>query len=170
MRIGYVTQESYLFNQTIRENLRLGKPDATDEELWHALELACAKEFVERMDGGLDAEVGERGSRLSGGEKQRISIARAFLKNAPMLLLDEATSAVDNKSERLIQQAIDQLRENRTCLVIAHRLSTVRHADQIYVMRDGRVLAHGPHAELMASCDYYAELVKLSFQEEKLQE
>ncbi len=168
--IGYVTQESYLFNQTIRENLLLGKPDATDEELWRALELACAKNFVERMDGQLDAEVGERGSRLSGGEKQRISIARAFLKNAPVLLLDEATSAVDNKSERLIQQAIDQLRENRTCLVIAHRLSTVRHADQIYAMRDGHILAHGTHEELLKSCDYYAELVKLSFQEEKLQQ
>ncbi|MCE9519983.1 MAG: ABC transporter ATP-binding protein/permease [Verrucomicrobia bacterium] len=167
--LGFVTQESYLFNQTIRENLLLGKPDATDEELWSALEQACAKEFVERMDGQLDATVGERGSRLSGGEKQRISIARAFLKNAPILLLDEATSAVDNKSERLIQQAIDHLRANRTCLVIAHRLSTVRHADRIYVMREGRVLAHGPHAELITSCNYYAELVKLSFQEEKIQ-
>jgi len=167
--IGYVTQESYLFNQTIRENLRLGKPDATDEELWRALELACAKDFVARMEGGLDAEVGERGSRLSGGEKQRISIARAFLKDAPVLLLDEATSAVDTKSERLIQQGIDRLRENRTCLVIAHRLSTIRHADQIYVLRDGRILAHGRHADLLKSCEYYAEAVKLSFQEEKLQ-
>jgi ATP-binding cassette, subfamily B, bacterial len=166
--LGYVTQESYLFNQTVRENLKLGKPDATDGELWRALEQACAREFVERMDGGLDAEVGERGARLSGGEKQRISIARAFLKNAPVLLLDEATSAVDNRSERLIQQAIDQLRANRTCLVIAHRLSTVRHADRIYVLRDGRVLAHGPHEELMQSCEYYAELVKLGFQQEKL--
>jgi ATP-binding cassette subfamily B protein/subfamily B ATP-binding cassette protein MsbA len=168
--IGYVTQESYLFNQTIRENLLLGKPDATDEELWRALDLACAKDFVERMDGQLNAEVGERGSRLSGGEKQRISVARAFLKNAPILLLDEATSAVDNKSERLIQQAIDQLRENRTCLVIAHRLSTVRHASQIYAMREGRILAHGTHDELLKSCEYYAELVKLGFQEEKLQQ
>lgn len=168
--IGYVTQESYLFNQSIRENLMLGKPDATDEELWRALELACAKSFVERLDGQLDSRVGERGSRLSGGEKQRISIARAFLKNAPILLLDEATSAVDNKSERLIQQAIDQLRANRTCLVIAHRLSTVRHADQIYAMRDGHILAHGSHEELLKSCEYYAELVKLSFQEEKLQQ
>lgn len=167
--IAYVTQDSYLFNQTVRENLRLGKPDATDEELWRALEQACAKDFVERMEGGLDAEVGERGSRLSGGEKQRISIARAFLKNAPVLLLDEATSAVDNKSERLIQQAIDRLRENRTCLVIAHRLSTIRHADQIYVLRDGRILAHGRHEELMKSCGYYAEAVKISFQQEKLQ-
>jgi ATP-binding cassette subfamily B protein/subfamily B ATP-binding cassette protein MsbA len=168
--IGYVTQESYLFNQTVRENLKLGKPDATDEELWLALEHACAREFVEQMENRLDATVGERGTRLSGGEKQRIAIARAFLKDAPILLLDEATSAVDTKSEKLIQQAIDRLRVNRTCLVIAHRLSTVKHADCIYVMKQGRVLAHGTHEELMRSCGYYAELAKLSFTEEKLAE
>lgn len=168
--IGYVTQESYLFNQTIRENLKLGKPDATDEELWNALRLACAADFVEKLDGKLDATVGERGSRLSGGEKQRISIARAFLKDAPILLLDEATSAVDTKSERLIQQAIDELRKDRTCLVIAHRLSTILHADQIYAMRSGQVVDHGTHEELMKKCPYYAELVALSFQEEKLAE
>lgn len=167
--IGYVTQESYLFNQSIRENLLLGRPTATDEELWEALRQACASEFVERMDGGLDAMVGERGSRLSGGEKQRISIARAFLKNAPILLLDEATSAVDTRSENLIQRAIDGLRTNRTCLVIAHRLSTILHADRIYAMRNGQILAHGTHAELLQTSEYYAELVKLSFQEEKMQ-
>lgn len=167
--IGYVTQESYLFNQSIRENLLLGRPTATDEELWEALHQACASEFVERMDGGLDAMVGERGSRLSGGEKQRISIARAFLKNAPILLLDEATSAVDTRSEKLIQRAIDGLRTNRTCLVIAHRLSTILHADRIYAMRNGQILAHGTHAELLRTSEYYAELVKLSFQEEKMQ-
>ncbi len=167
--IGYVTQESYLFNQSIRENLLLGRPTASDEELWEALRQACALEFVERMDGGLDATVGERGSRLSGGEKQRISIARAFLKNAPILLLDEATSAVDTRSEKLIQRAIDGLRTNRTCLVIAHRLSTILHADRIYAMRNGQVLASGNHQELLQTCEYYAELVKLSFQEEKMQ-
>jgi ABC-type multidrug transport system fused ATPase/permease subunit len=168
--IGYVTQESYLFNQTIRENLKLGRADATDEQLWAALDAACAKEFVERMEGGLDATVGERGTRLSGGEKQRISIARAFMKDAPILLLDEATSAVDTKSEKLIQQAIDRLRTNRTCLVIAHRLSTIKHADKIYVMKQGTVLAHGTHDELMRSCEYYAELARLSFSEERLAE
>ncbi|HSI64284.1 MAG TPA: ABC transporter ATP-binding protein, partial [Candidatus Saccharimonadia bacterium] len=168
--MGYVTQESYLFNQSIRENLKLGKPDATEEELWRALRLACAADFVEKLDGGLDAMVGERGSRLSGGEKQRISIARAFLKDAPILLLDEATSAVDTKSERLIQQAIDELRKDRTCLVIAHRLSTILHADQIYAMRAGQVVDHGTHEELIRKCPYYAELVALSFQEEKLAE
>ncbi|WP_166443097.1 ABC transporter ATP-binding protein [Phragmitibacter flavus] len=166
--LGYVTQESYLFNQTIRENLKLGNPNATDEELWHALSQACASDFVQRMEGGLDAMVGERGGRLSGGEKQRISIARAFLKNAPILLLDEATSAVDNKSEKLIQQAIDQLRHNRTCLVIAHRLSTIINAHQIYVMKQGEVVAHGTHTQLLAENGYYAELAKLSFQEEKV--
>jgi ATP-binding cassette subfamily B protein/subfamily B ATP-binding cassette protein MsbA len=168
--IGYVTQESYLFNQTIRENLKLGKKDATDQEMWQALDAACAKEFVERMEGGLDATVGERGTRLSGGEKQRISIARAFLKDAPILLLDEATSAVDSKSEKLIQQAIDRLRVNRTCLVIAHRLSTIKHANEIYVMKQGHMLAHGTHEELMRTCEYYAELARLSFSEEKLAE
>jgi len=167
--MAYVTQESYLFDQTIRENLLLGKPDATDDELWKALEQACGRDFVERMDGQLDATVGERGSRLSGGEKQRISIARAFLKNSPILLLDEATSAVDNRSERLIQQALDQLRQNRTSLVIAHRLSTVMNADQIYVMRQGQVIAHGTHSELLKTCEFYGELAKLSIQSEKLE-
>lgn len=163
--IGYVTQDAFLFAGTVRDNLRMGKPDATDEELWLALKHACADEFVQRMDGRLDAEVGERGVRLSGGERQRIAIARAFLKNAPILLLDEATSAVDTKSEHFIQQAINQLRQNRTCLVIAHRLSTVVAADQIYVMRLGRVLAHGRHHQLVQSCPYYAELAALAFDE-----
>ena len=167
--IGYVTQESYLFNETIRENLLLGRPDATEADLWHALEMACAEDFVEHMEDGLDTHVGERGSRLSGGEKQRISIARAFLKNAPILLLDEATSAVDTKSEKLIQQGIDTLRANRTCLVIAHRLSTIKNAHRIYVMRNGRILAHGTHEELLRSCEYYAELARLSFTAEKLE-
>ena len=161
--IGYVTQDAFLFAGTVRENLRMGKPDATDEELWAALKHACADEFVQGMDDKLDAEVGERGVRLSGGERQRIAIARAFLKNAPILLLDEATSAVDTKSEHLIQEAINELRQNRTCLVIAHRLSTVVAADQIYVMRLGRILAHGRHHELVQSCPYYAELAALAF-------
>ena len=161
--IGYVTQDAFLFAGTIRDNLRIGKADATDDEMWSALRLACAEEFVQRLEGKLDSEVGERGIRLSGGERQRIAITRAFLKNAPILLLDEATSAVDTKSEHLIQQAINQLRQNRTCLVIAHRLSTVVAADQIYVMRLGRVLAHGKHHELVKTCPYYAELAALAF-------
>ncbi len=161
--IGYVTQDAFLFAGTIRDNLLVGKPHTTDDELWSALRLACADDFVERMEKKLDSEVGERGVRLSGGERQRIAMARAFLKNAPILLLDEATSAVDTKSEHLIQQAIAHLRENRTCLVIAHRLSTVVTSDRIYVMRLGKILAHGRHDELEKSCPYYAELAALAF-------
>jgi len=165
--VGYVTQDAFLFAGTVRENLLVGRPGAEDEALWSALRLACAEEFVRRMDGGLDAEVGERGVRLSGGERQRVAMARAFLKDAPILLLDEATSAVDTKSEHLIQEAINKLRQNRTCLVIAHRLSTIIEADDIYVMRLGKVLAHGKHADLLKSCPYYAELAALAFDEGK---
>lgn len=161
--IAYVTQDAFLFATSIRENLLLGKPNASDDELWEALRQACAEEFVRRLPEGLDANVGERGSRLSGGERQRLSIARAFLKNAPILLLDEATSAVDNKSEHLIQQALDNLKQSRTCLVIAHRLSTVVEADCIYVMKQGEVIASGTHESLLASSPYYAELSALAF-------
>ncbi|SKA75712.1 ATP-binding cassette, subfamily B [Prosthecobacter debontii] len=160
--IAYVTQDAFLFAGTIRENLRLGKHDATEEELWLALRHACAEEFVRQHPNGLDAQVGERGVMLSGGERQRIAMARAFLKDAPILLLDEATSAVDNRSEQLIQQALETLRQDRTCLVIAHRLSTVVSADVIYVMRQGEVLAHGRHEELLESCAYYRELASLA--------
>lgn len=160
--IAYVTQDAFLFAGTIRENLRLGKHAADDAEMWQALNLACAEEFVRRHPDGLDAQVGERGVMLSGGERQRIAMARAFLKDAPILLLDEATSAVDTKSEQLIQQALDTLRQDRTCLVIAHRLSTVISADVIYVMRQGEVLAHGRHEELLLSCPYYRELASLA--------
>ena len=160
--IAYVTQESYLFNESIRDNLRGGKPDATEAELWAALDAACAREFVERLPERLDTQVGERGGRLSGGEKQRIAIARAFLKDAPILLLDEATSAVDAKSEQLIKLAIDRLRAGRTCLVIAHRLSTVRDADRIYVLKQGEVIADGTHDDLLKSSPEYSELARLS--------
>ncbi len=161
--IAYVTQDAFLFATTVRQNLLLGRPTATDEELWAALRLACADDFVRRLEHGLDSEVGERGMRLSGGERQRLSMARAFLKDAPILLLDEATSAVDNKSEHLIQQALHGLRRNRTSLVIAHRLSTIIEADRIYVLRLGEVVAHGTHEELLKSCPYYAELAALAF-------
>lgn len=161
--IAYVTQDAFLFATDIRQNLLLGKPDASDDELWQALKLACADEFVARLPAGLSSQVGERGNRLSGGERQRLTMARAFLKNAPILLLDEATSAVDNKSEHLIQQALDALKQNRTCLVIAHRLSTVIDADCIYVLKQGEVVAKGSHEELLASSPYYAELAALAF-------
>ena len=160
--LAYVTQDAFLFAGTIRDNLRLGDPDASDEEMWAALGHACAEEFVRRHPDGLDAQVGERGVMLSGGERQRIAMARAFLKDAPILLLDEATSAVDTKSEAAIQEALEKLRADRTCLVIAHRLSTVVSADVIYVMRQGQVLAQGSHAELVENCAYYRELASLA--------
>jgi ATP-binding cassette subfamily B protein/subfamily B ATP-binding cassette protein MsbA len=160
--LAYVTQDAFLFAGSIRDNLRLGDPSASDEQMWLGLNFACAEEFVRRHPDGLDAQVGERGVMLSGGERQRIAMARAFLKDAPILLLDEATSAVDTKSEQLIQQALDKLRQDRTCLVIAHRLSTVVSADVIYVMRHGVVLAHGRHEELVQSCAYYRELASLA--------
>jgi ATP-binding cassette subfamily B protein/subfamily B ATP-binding cassette protein MsbA len=156
--IAYVTQDAFLFAGTIRSNLLLGHPNATDEELWTALRQACAETFVRAKPDGLDSQVGERGVLLSGGERQRITIARAFLKDAPILLLDEATSAVDNQSEHLIQQALKTLQKNRTSLVIAHRLSTIIDADVIHVLRQGRLLARGTHAELLETCPYYAEL------------
>ena len=160
---GFVTQEAFLFNTTIRENLTLAKHQASDEELWSALEAANAADFIRALPEGLEAKAGERGIRFSGGEKQRLSIARALLKNPPLLLLDEATSALDNHTEKLVQQALDRLRSNRTSFVIAHRLSTIKNAHCIYVMRLGEVIAHGTHEELLESCEYYAELAKLSF-------
>ncbi|MFC5455594.1 ABC transporter ATP-binding protein [Prosthecobacter fluviatilis] len=163
--LAYVTQEAFLFAGTVRDNLLLGKPSATDDELWAALRDACAEDFVRRHPEGLDAEVGERGVLLSGGERQRLALARAFLKDAPVLLLDEATSAVDVKSEHLIQTALARLRANRTSLVIAHRLSTIVEADVIYVLHLGRILASGTHEELLQSSSYYREMAALAFDE-----
>jgi ATP-binding cassette subfamily B protein/subfamily B ATP-binding cassette protein MsbA len=162
-QLGYVTQESFLFNTTLRENLLLAKHDATDDELWAALEAANAAEFVRRHAEGLDTIAGERGGRFSGGEKQRLSIARALLKNPPILLLDEATSALDNTTERLVQQALENLRAERTCFVIAHRLSTVRQADRICVLDRGRLIEHGTHADLLTHGGTYAKLCEAGF-------
>jgi ABC-type multidrug transport system fused ATPase/permease subunit len=161
--LAYVTQEAFLFAGTVRDNLLIGKPSATDEELWAALRDACAEDFIRRSPEGLDAEVGERGVLLSGGERQRLALARAFLKDAPVLLLDEATSAVDVKSEHLIQTALAKLRANRTSLIIAHRLSTIVEADVIYVLHLGKILAHGTHEELLQSSAYYREMAALAF-------
>ena len=160
--MGYVTQESFLFNGTVRENLEIARSGAGDAELWEVLNAANAEHFVRAMPEGLDTQVGERGVRLSVGEKQRISIARALLKNPPILLLDEATASVDTETERLIQQALERLMENRTSIVIAHRLSTVRNADRIYVIEDGAVTESGDHDSLMAKNGTYARLCENS--------
>ncbi len=162
-QLGYVTQECFLFNTTVRENLLLAKRDATDEELWAALESANAAGFVRENSEGLDAIAGERGGRFSGGEKQRISIARALLRNPPLLLLDEATSALDNRTERLVQDALARLRSDRTCFVIAHRLSTVEQADRICVLDHGRLVEQGTHDDLLARGGSYAQLCKAGF-------
>lgn len=160
--IGMVTQESFLFNGSVRENLRLAKPAATDEELWAALAAANAAAFVERMPEQLGTVVGERGIKLSVGEKQRISIARALLKDPPILVLDEATASIDTQTERLIQGALERLMAHRTSFVIAHRLSTIRSADQILVLDHGRIVERGRHAELLALNGVYARLCEAS--------
>ncbi len=168
--IAMVTQESFLFNGTTAENLRMGKPDATEEEMWQALEAANAAEFIRRMPEGLHSAVGERGIKLSVGEKQRVSIARALLKNPPILILDEATASVDTATERLIQEALDRLMTNRTSFVIAHRLSTVRHADQILVLDRGQIVERGKHAELIEFGGIYAKLSRLMEDDASLNE
>ena len=162
-QLGFVTQESFLFNTTLRENLQLAKQDATDEEIWAALDAANAASFVRASVDGLDTIAGERGSRFSGGEKQRLSIARALLKNPPLLLLDEATSALDNHTERLVQEALENLRSDRTCFVIAHRLSTVQKADSICVLHHGKLVEQGTHSELLALGGAYAKLCEATF-------
>jgi ATP-binding cassette subfamily B protein/subfamily B ATP-binding cassette protein MsbA len=161
-QIGYVTQESFMFNGTVRHNLLIAKADATEEELWRVLGDANANFFVEKLPEKLDTHVGERGVKLSVGEKQRLSIARALLRNPPILLLDEATASVDTETERLIQSALDRLMKGRTCFVIAHRLSTVRHADIIYVLKQGEVIEQGTHEELNERNGLYSELCKTS--------
>jgi ABC-type multidrug transport system fused ATPase/permease subunit len=158
--VAVVTQESFLFNGTTADNLLIAKPDATEEEMWNALAAANAAGFIRRLPKGLHTQLGERGVKLSVGEKQRLSIARALLKNPPILVLDEATASVDNTTERLIQEALQHLLAGRTSFVIAHRLSTVRHADQILVMERGRIVERGNHSSLLSENGLYASLCR----------
>jgi ABC-type multidrug transport system fused ATPase/permease subunit len=163
--IGVVTQESFLFNGSIRENLLMGKPQATEAELWRAVIAANAQQFIQRLPGGLESVVGERGVKLSVGEKQRLSIARALLKDPPILILDEATASVDTATERLIQEALERLMANRTSIVIAHRLSTIVRADQILVLDHGRIIERGTHDKLLSLGGKYTRLCQQSLLE-----
>ncbi|MCA3573539.1 MAG: ATP-binding cassette domain-containing protein [Aestuariivirga sp.] len=162
-RIAVVPQETVVFSGSVLDNIRFGKPEASQQDVLAAAHAARVDEFAERLPKGYDTEVGERGVTLSGGQRQRIAIARAILRDAPILLLDEATSALDSESEHFIQQAIEKLTANRTTLVIAHRLATVRNADRILVLDGGQLLAEGKHAELVTTSPLYARLSKLQF-------
>ncbi|MBR1825099.1 MAG: ATP-binding cassette domain-containing protein [Alphaproteobacteria bacterium] len=160
-KISVVFQDNFLFSGTIRDNILLGNENATPEELNHAVEMAFVQDFLKNLPKGLDTDIGERGTLLSGGQRQRIAIARAFIKNAPIVVLDEATSALDNKSEAVVQKAIENLMKDRTVIVIAHRLSTVRHADKIVVINYGKIVESGTHDELVNQPDgIYASLYK----------
>lgn len=160
-QMGIVTQESLLFNESVFYNISLGKPDATEEEVIKAAEIANAHEFISKLEHGYQTNIGDAGNKLSGGQKQRLSIARAVLKNPPILILDEATSALDTESEKLVQDALYKLMANRTSLVIAHRLSTIQHADEILVMDSGKIAERGSHNELMAKNGIYRKLVEM---------
>jgi ABC-type multidrug transport system fused ATPase/permease subunit len=164
--MGMVSQDTVLLNDTVRNNITFGHPGATDAQVEAAARAANAFEFIVAMPEGFATMLGERGTRLSGGQRQRIAIARALLRDPPLLLLDEATSALDTESERLVQEAIDRLMADRTVLVIAHRLATVRDADRIMVLEEGRIVEQGSHDELYRAGGLYRKLYDLQFREE----
>lgn len=167
--IAVVFQDNFLFSGTIKENILLGKPDATEDEIKLSVKMACLEEFVTSLEKGLNTEIGERGIRLSGGQKQRIAIARAFLKNAPIVVLDEATSALDNKSEAVVQKAIDNLMKDKTVFVIAHRLSTIKNADKIIVVNKAHIVEEGTHEELLKiENGAYKSLYEAQFRQQDL--
>ncbi len=162
-RIGLVPQETIIFGASARENIRYGRPGASDAEIEAAARAAAADEFIRKLPEGYDTFLGEKGARLSGGQKQRIAIARAILKNPPILLLDEATSSLDSESERLVQDALEQLMRQRTTLVIAHRLATAINSDRIVVIERGRIVGMGQHEQLLRENALYARLAALQF-------
>ncbi|HEY0750437.1 MAG TPA: ATP-binding cassette domain-containing protein, partial [Chitinophagaceae bacterium] len=159
--ISIVTQEPILFNDTIANNIRIGKQDASMEEIEVASKIANAHNFIRKKERGYETNIGDRGTKLSGGERQRMTIARAIVKNPPILILDEATSSLDTESERLVQDAINNMMQNRTSIVIAHRLSTIRHADEIIVLQKGEIVERGNHDQLMQKQGYYFKLVQM---------
>ena len=163
---SFVFQRTYLFSDTIANNIRFGKPDASMEEVQAAAKKARCYDFIMALPDGFDTVIGEAGSSLSGGERQRISIARAILKDAPIVILDEATASVDPENEHLIQQALSALTKGKTILTIAHRLATIQHADQILVVEDGRIAQRGTHAELMAQGGLYRRFIEIREQAE----
>jgi subfamily B ATP-binding cassette protein MsbA len=160
-QMSIVTQEPVLFNDTIAANIALGTPDASTEEIEKAARVANAHQFIIQKENGYQTNIGDRGSKLSGGERQRVTIARAVLKNPPILILDEATSSLDTESERLVQDAINNMMQNRTCVVIAHRLSTIRHADEIIVLQHGAIVERGTHDYLVSQNGFYKKLVDM---------
>lgn len=159
--VSFVTQDNYLFRCSLLENIRLGSPSATDEEVKAAARAAQCEEFIAKLPQGYDTPAGEAGKRLSGGEKQRISIARAMLKDAPIILLDEATASIDPENEHLIQSALSELTRGKTIITIAHRLATIEQADQILVVDDGRIVEKGTHAQLIAQPGRYQQFVRI---------